>query len=65
MSALCGRVVEAPGMGPIWLSGADYGRIHRLAEQTNKSESEVVSAAIKHYDELIRIVDLMADLPNP
>ena len=49
------RVIEAPGMGPIWLSGADYGRIRRLAERLNMSETEVIQTALRSIDDALTV----------
>ena len=57
--------VLVPGLDRIFLDSEDGCRIEDLAKRLNKTESEVVKEALKHYDELVRIADIMAGLSNP
>lgn len=56
--------VLAPGLDRIFISAADGIRVRDLMECCGVSESEIISRALKHYDDLVRIADLMADIPN-
>lgn len=56
--------VLAPGLDRIFINSEDGCRVESLAERTGKSNSEVVSEALKHYGDLMRIAELMVDLPN-
>jgi hypothetical protein len=57
--------VLVPGLDRIFLDSSDGDRIASLAKRTNKTESEVIKEALKHYDDLVRIADLMNAIPNP
>lgn len=56
--------VLVPGLDRIFLDSEDGDRIAELMKRTGKTESEVIKEALKHYDDLVRIADLMADIPN-
>lgn len=45
------RVVEIPGLSPIWLQWNDNGRITNLSKCLGISETEVIQRALKYYEE--------------
>lgn len=56
------RVIEAPGMSPLWLRHIDYGRIDRLSKQLGVSEGEVIQKALEWYEDCITIADKLNEI---
>lgn len=54
--------ILAPGLNRIFISGEDGERVMDLMKYCGKSESEVVSEALKHYDDLVRIAELFNEI---
>ena len=45
------RVVQTPGLSPIWLQWNDNDRITVLSKYLGISETEVIQRALKFYEE--------------
>ena len=44
------RVIQTPGLDPIWLQWRDNSRITYLAHKLGISETEVIQHALKYYE---------------
>ena len=56
-------VIEVPRMDPIWLQAADYDRIVNLSKRLHISETEVIQAALKCYEDCLDAVDKSRNNP--
>lgn len=51
------RVVETPGLSPIWLQWEDNNRITDLTKRLGLSETEVIQHALKFYEDALNYSD--------
>lgn len=54
--------VQAPGLDCIFINSEDGCRVRDLMECCGISESEVISRALKQYDDFVRIADVFNEI---
>ena len=51
------RVIETPGLSPIWLQWEDNNRITDLSKRLGLSETEVIQRALRFFEKSLVDID--------